>query len=138
LFLHLLQKHEHKIAFLELANRVAEADGVVNRKERGYIKAYADEMELNAADILHVPERQISDILGELNDKQVQHVFFMEILLLTFADGDYNDDEKHIVKEMKTILGMSDDTYEAFKNLVIRMDRLKIEGIQLILNPKMQ
>jgi DnaJ-domain-containing protein 1 len=56
-------------------------------------------------------------------------------LLLIFADGDYNDDEKQVTRDMKRLFGYSDETYETFKNWVIRMDQLKIEGVKLILNP---
>ncbi len=80
-------------------------------------------------------KRELSEIIGEINDEQVKNIFFAEILLLVFADGDYSDDEKHIVQDMKRLFGFSEDTYNMFKDWVIRLDKLKIEGIKLILDP---
>jgi tellurite resistance protein len=135
LFLHFLQSKEHKLKFLELANFVASADGFVNWKERGYIRAFVNEMDLQDSEILYSPKNDLSEIIGDLRDEQVKNIFFAEILLLIFSDGDYNDEEKQIVKDMKELFGFSDATYEAFKNWVIRMDKLKIEGLRLILDP---
>ncbi|OMF38419.1 hypothetical protein BK133_02545 [Paenibacillus sp. FSL H8-0548] len=134
MFLHFLQSKEHKVAFLELAYLVANADGFVHKKERGYLQSYMEEMEIQQTETSFSSEKHLSDIIGNLKDEHVKHIFFAEILLLIFVDGDYNDDEKKIAMEMKQQFGFSDETYEAFKDWVIRMDQLKIEGLKLILN----
>ncbi|MBW7477573.1 TerB family tellurite resistance protein [Paenibacillus oenotherae] len=135
MFLHFLQKKEHKEAFLEIAHLVAKADGFVHRKEQGYLRAYRDEMKMPESDYEFTGERELADIIGDLKEDQVKNIFFAEILLLTFADGDYNDAEKQITQEMKRLFGFTDETYGVFKDWVIRMDKLKIEGMRLILDP---
>ncbi|QYR19180.1 TerB family tellurite resistance protein [Paenibacillus sp. sptzw28] len=135
MFLHFLQSKEHKLKFLKLANFVASTDGFVNWKERGYIRSFVNEMDLQETDMLYSPKSDLSEIIGDLKDQQVKNIFFAEILLLIFVDGDYNDDEKQIVKDIKQLFGFSDATYETFRNWVIRMDKLKIEGMSLILDP---
>lgn len=130
MFLHFLQQREHKEAFLELANIVANADGFVNLKEKGGLRMIAAELDLTVA----ATSRSISDILGCVQDERVQHIFLVEILLLCYADGDFNDDEKNVIMEMKQRFNISDDKYEAFKAWVIQLDRLKIEGVKLILD----
>ncbi|GGG14514.1 tellurite resistance TerB family protein [Paenibacillus abyssi] len=134
MFLHFLQTKEHKVAFLELAHIVANADGFINRKEQGYLQSFMAEMDMQGTEHQFSSGRELSDIVCDLKDEQVKHIFFAEILLLIFADGDYNDEEKKIVWELKRLFGFSDETYESFKNWVIRMDKLKIEGIKLILD----
>jgi DnaJ-domain-containing protein 1 len=126
-----LQQKEHKEAFLELANIVANADGFVNLKEKGGLRMIAAELDLPVA---AATSHSVADILSCVKDEHVQHIFFVEILLLCYADGDYNDDEKEVMMEMKRQFGISDEKYEAFKEWVIRMDKLKIEGVKLILN----
>ncbi|WP_424765593.1 TerB family tellurite resistance protein [Paenibacillus sp. sgz302251] len=138
MFLHFLQTKEHKEAFLELAHLVANADGFVNRKERGYLRSIMDEMELQQSGYAFSSERELKDIVGGIQDDAIKNIFFIEILLLIFADGDYNDDEKQIVMDIKRLFGYTDDIYEAFKGWVIRMDKLKIEGTNLILDPSSQ
>ncbi|WP_419873468.1 TerB family tellurite resistance protein [Candidatus Pristimantibacillus sp. PTI5] len=134
MFLHFLQSKEHKLAFLELAHLVANADGYVHKKEQGFLQSYMNEMEIQSSEISFSSEKQLSDIVGGLNDDHLKNIFFAEILLLIFADGDYNDDEKKLTKDLKQQFGLSDETYETIKNWVIRMDQLKIEGLKLILN----
>ncbi|MCQ6563127.1 TerB family tellurite resistance protein [Paenibacillus mendelii] len=135
LFLHFLQTKEDKEAFLELAHVVAQADGFVNSKERGYLRSYMAEMNLHESEYNFSEARELSAIIGELKVEQVKNIFFVEILLLMFADGDYNEEEKQIVMDLKRLFGYSDETYESYKNWVIRMDKHKIEGVKLILNP---
>jgi len=44
MYLHLLQKPEHKIAFMRLARLLADADGFVARNERSYLQACMEEL----------------------------------------------------------------------------------------------
>ncbi|WP_239615051.1 TerB family tellurite resistance protein [Cohnella mopanensis] len=138
MFLHFIQAQEHKDAFLELAQIVAKADGYVSGNEARYLRAFRIEMgmEEEAKQVTPFPsKRELSDIIGGIQDEQIKNVIFAEIFLLVFADGDYSDDEKQIVMEMKRLFGYSEEVYEKFKNWVIRQDELKIEGIKLILDP---
>jgi len=135
LFLHFIQEREHREAFLELAHAVANADGFVSGNEKRYLQGVRTE--LGMEDRLRVVprHRELSEILSGIRDRRVQHLFFLEILLLAFADGDYCDEEKQIVMDMKRTFGVPDETYEAFKSWAIEYDRLKTQGMQLILNP---
>ncbi|MFE5317971.1 TerB family tellurite resistance protein [Paenibacillus sp. NPDC056579] len=136
MFLHFLQSREHKKAFLELAQVVAQVDGFVSGKERGYLHTFMDEMNMSQ-DLQVISEaRKLPDIVEDLKEDHVKDIVFMEILLLMYVDGDYNDEEKQIVKDLKELFGFSDEKYEAFRSWVIRMDQLKIEGMKLILNTK--
>ncbi|WP_139998873.1 TerB family tellurite resistance protein [Paenibacillus paridis] len=134
MFLHFLQTKEHKEAFLELAHLVASADGFVHKKERDYLQSFMEEMEIKHTDISFSKEKQLGDIIGGLKDEHIKNIFFAEILLLIYADGDFNDDEKKITNEMKQVFGFSDETFEALRNWVVRMEQLKVEGLKLILN----
>jgi len=138
LFLHFLQAKEHKEAFLELAQVVANADGYVSGNEARNLQSFRIEMGMEINGISPVaPRRHISEIIGGIRDEQVKNVFFTEILLLVFADGDYSDDEQELVHEMKRLFGYSDEVYEKIKDWVIRLDQLKIEGVKLILDPSL-
>ncbi|RED56599.1 TerB family tellurite resistance protein [Cohnella lupini] len=135
MFLHFLQSKEHKEAFLDLAHIVANADGFVNGNEMRYLRSFMTEMGIENGVKPVSAKKELSEIIGGIKDEQVKNIFFAEILLLVFADGDYSDDEKQIVKDMKELFGFSEETYMTFKNWVIRLDKLKVEGIKLILDP---
>lgn len=135
LFLHFIEDLRHKEAFLELARRLANSDGFVNRNETNYIRAW--ELELGMVEWEPSAELQampISELVGSLENEQIRNLFFAELLLLVFADGRFEDPEKHIADELNQLFGFTDEQYAAFIDWVLRMDRLKIEGINLILN----
>ncbi|WP_027093090.1 hypothetical protein [Cohnella thermotolerans] len=136
MFLHFIENRDHKEAFLELAHRVAKCDGFVNRNEWNYIRSW--KLELGMEDWEPKPggeERSLSELIGGVKEEQVRNIFFAEILLLIFADGNYSDKERQIAAEMQRLFGYSDDTFEAFRSWVARMGELRIEGMKLILDP---
>ena len=132
MLLHFLQQNEHKKAFLELANIVANADGFVNLKERGGLRMIAAELGLPAA--ATATSRSLEDILGCVQDEHMQHIFLVEKKQQSKNDNENKDEEKKHKKKMKRLFGISEEKYDAFKEWVIRVDKLKTEGVKLILN----
>ncbi|OXS55561.1 hypothetical protein B1A99_22850 [Cohnella sp. CIP 111063] len=135
MFLHFIQEREQREAFLELAHAVANADGFVSGNEKRYLQSVCSELGLEDHLRIVPPSRELEEVLSEIRDRRVQHLFFLEILLLAYADGDYSDEEKQIVMDMKRAFDIPDETYEAFKSWAISYDRLRTQGMQLILNP---
>ncbi len=135
MFLHFIQEREHRKAFLELAHAVANADGFVSGSEKRYLQGVCSELGLEEHLRIVSPPRELEEVLSGIRDRRVQHLFFLEILLLAYADGDYCEEEKQIVMDMKRMFDLPDETYEAFKSWAISYDRLRTEGMQLILNP---
>ncbi|MFC4305087.1 TerB family tellurite resistance protein [Cohnella boryungensis] len=135
LFLHFLETRSHKQAFLELAHAVANADGFVSGSEMRYLRSVMAEMGMEENVRQVAPRRTLAEILEEVREPQLRHLFFVEILILAYADGDYSEDEKEIVMDMKRQFNISDEAYETFKSWAIQYDQHKIEGMKLILNP---
>ena len=136
MYLHLLQKTEHKIAFMRLARLLAGADGFVARSERSYLHAFMDELGMAgeaAPDALHAADMETW--LTSVQDEQVKHVFLAELMLLVLADGSMGEHELRILEEVKRVFGISDDVFERFKDWAYRMDHLRTEGVKLILDP---
>lgn len=132
MFLHLLDSQDHKRAFLEIAHLAAAADGYVNHNENKFLRTYLAEMNIQKAHFN--ADRKLPDILAGIEDTRVKYLIFMEILLLVYSDGDFNDDERLIVTEMRQIIGISDDFYASLKDWVIRVGDLRVEGLKLILS----
>lgn len=136
MYLHLLQKPEHKIAFMRLARLLAGADGFVARSERSYLHAFMDE--LGMAEETEPASLDTADIgtwLKGVQDDQVKHVFLAELMLLVLADGSLGEHEQRILEEVKRVFGCSDEVFERFKDWAYRMDHLRTEGVKLILDP---
>ncbi|MFD1957271.1 TerB family tellurite resistance protein [Paenibacillus thailandensis] len=135
MFLHFIESDEYKYAFLEIAHLAAKADGFVSRNEEGALRSFMAEMNMEDAGIEFSANRSLEQILGGIDDPRVKQIYFLEILMLAFSDGNFNDDEKQIVKDMKRLIGVTDEAYAACKNWVERLDKLKVEGLKLILEP---
>lgn len=75
MFLHFLQTKEQKEAFLELAHLAANADGFIHKKEQGFLQSYMQEMDMQQAVISFSSEKQLADILGNINDDHVKKSF---------------------------------------------------------------
>jgi DnaJ-domain-containing protein 1 len=136
LYLHLLQKPEHKIAFMRLARLLAGADGFVARNERSYLHAFMDELGMSEETEPAVGgAADIETWLKGIRDDQVKHVFLAELMLLVLADGSMGEHEQRILEEVKRAFGCSDEVFERFKDWAYRMDHLRTEGVRLILDP---
>lgn len=135
MFLHFLETDTYKTAFLELAYIAAKADGFVTRNEEGALRSFMAEMSMSEEDLAFGSRRSVEEILNGIDDSRVKRIYFLEILMLVYSDGNFNDDEKEIVTDMKRLIGVSDDAYAAYKHWVERLGKLKVEGLQLILEP---
>ena len=133
MFLHFITEREHKEAFLELAHRIASSDGFVNRNEWNYIQGWKHELGLDGWEPSADASLSTADLVGNLKDDRLKHIFLAETLLLIFADGNYNDEEKRIAGEMQLLFGYDDGTFGKFRSWVEKMNALKVEGMKLIL-----
>ncbi|MCR2807997.1 TerB family tellurite resistance protein [Paenibacillus soyae] len=133
MFLHFITEREHKEAFLELAHRIAKSDGFVNRNEWNYIQGWENELGLDGWEPSADASLSTADLVGHLKDERLKHIFLAEMLLLIFADGNYNDEEKRIAGEMQQLFGYDDETFAKFRKWVEQMNKLKVEGMKLIL-----
>lgn len=134
LFLHFIVEREHKEAFLELALRIANSDGFVNRNELNYIKGWAFELGLDDWQPTLDSDRPLADLVGHLQDERLKHIFIAEILLLIYSDGNYSDQEKAIAAELQRLFGYDEATFNQFLDWAAQMNNLKVEGMKLILH----
>lgn len=136
MFLHFIEKREHKEAFLKLAYRVADSDGFVNRNEWDYLRSWKLELGMESWEPDAEEEAcSLAEMIGDIKEEQIRNLICAEILLLIYADGDYSEDERKIVCELQRLFGYSEATFGVFVDWVKRMGELRIEGIKLILDP---
>lgn len=133
MFLQFIEEREHKEAFLELAHRIAKSDGFVHRNEMNYIRSWMLELGLEDWEPSADSALATADLIGNLPSEQLKRIFLIETLLLIFADGAYNDEEKRIAADMQRLFGYDDETFAKFSEWVERMSKLKIDGMKLIL-----
>ncbi|REK76765.1 TerB family tellurite resistance protein [Paenibacillus paeoniae] len=134
MFLQFLVEREHKEAFLDLAHRIASSDGFINRNERNYIQGWLLELGLEGWTPEARAHLSTAELIGNLQDDRIKHIFLAEMLLLIFADGTFNDEEKRIAAEMQQLFGCDDETFGRFRSWVEEMNTLKVEGMKLVLD----
>lgn len=136
MYLHFIEKREHKEAFLELARRAAASDGFVNRNEWNYLQGW--KLELGMEDwepSESLGRRSLSELIGCVREEQVRNIFLLEILLVIYADGNWSEEEERLAAELQASFGYSDAAFALFREWVERLGRLRVEGVQLILDP---
>jgi len=133
-FLHFIVDRGHKEAFLDLAHRIASSDGFINRNERNYIQGWLVELGLEDWTPEARAHLSTAELIGNVQDDRIKNIFLAELLLLIFADGNFNDAERQIADEIQRLFGCDDETFGKFRSWVEQMNALKVEGMKLVLH----
>ena len=99
--------NEEQIAFLELAHYVARCDNDFSDDEKGIIKNYCLEMQLDDIEF-DGSKFDIYNILGKIKDKKSQKIVILEIMALIYSDHFLHEEER---KVLETILEEFDLNY---------------------------
>lgn len=120
-----------KSSFLELAHLVASADESIREEEMLMLISYCHEMGLPET-VAIAEDRQLEDVLNHFTDRKSRQIVFMEILALIFADGEYQDEERELLKRIKAKFDISDEKYEAYKSWVRTANEVYRKGYELV------
>lgn len=116
--------------FLQIAHRVAQADGIVEEEEAALLKQYCVE-----AGLVEVPELSnegIADLTARIEDDRTKRAILIEALGVAFADGVYQDAHKETIREIRIGLGLSEEFCKECIDWMERLRRTYIEGVALI------
>lgn len=134
MFLHFIEDRAHKEAFLELAHRISKSDGFVNRNEWNMIQSWKLELGIEEWEPGASAHLSTAELIGNLKDERLKHIFLAEMLLLILADGNYFEEEKRIAEEARQLFGCNEATFDKFKSWAEQVNKLKVEGMKLILH----
>lgn len=99
--------NEQKELFLTLADRAAEANGIVDLSEQRMLEAYADEMDIpirlmEALSVQEICER----LTGVSSQKELGQMAF-ELVGLVLSDGEYDGSEKTFMLAVANAFGIT-------------------------------
>ncbi|RIX51540.1 TerB family tellurite resistance protein [Paenibacillus nanensis] len=134
MFLHFIEERAHKEAFLELAHRISKSDGFVNRNERNMIQSWMHELGIEKWEPGASSQLTTAELVGNLKDERLKHIFLAEMLLLILADGSYFDAEIQIADEVRRLFGLDEAGFNKFKDWAEQVNKLMVEGMKLILS----
>ena len=103
-----------KSAFLGLAQKVVQADGVLSPREAQLFSAFA------AATEAEIREGTIQELASVFQTRQSKVSALLELIGLGFADGEYRPVESASIGEIAKAMGIRDDEVAAMENWVIR------------------
>lgn len=118
MFLNSLNPTE-KDNFMKLAVAVITADGVVEESEKQVLFAYANELQIPVCNFDE--QGKIDKIIEEFSMNstlQAKRIVFLELLALTFADGNYAAEKKVIVQQLADAFEFDNPFIEQAINLV--------------------
>jgi uncharacterized tellurite resistance protein B-like protein len=114
---------EEKVAFLELAARIANIDGKLSIFENSLLKKYQKEMRLEE----YKPKgHAIDDILKEFKNERSKYIVLTEIFQLIYSDGVLHDQESETIRRIKTHFGFDSSEFGSFKDWVNKINELSV------------
>lgn len=100
MFLNTLNPKE-KGNFLKLAVAIIKADGIVEESEKRVLSAYSNEMQVPVCSLDEQGDTaMIIEEVAKTSTLQTKRIFFLELMALAFADGNYAIEEKELIKQL--------------------------------------
>lgn len=124
-------KPDQQYAFLELADIVAKADGIVTSEEEKLIQTYESEMQITTGSY-QVQGISLENILGKFDDAKSRKIAYVEILALAMADSKVCENEKSLITEIEKSFSIKTEERERFLNWLERINQLYSEGFELV------
>lgn len=124
MFLFELQGQE-KIAFLELAYRIASVDGYLTPAKEILLEEYAAEMYIEDYKIQNMP---IEEALSQFQSERSKHIALIELLKLVFSDGVYRPGERKSIQLIKEYFKFDPNEYNSFRDWITKIKELQEQG----------
>jgi tellurite resistance protein len=113
MFLGKLNEEEKKL-FLNLAVKVAEANGIVAEAEKNMINQYCLEMGLS---VTQKNNKSIDEAIDGFSKSSVEikRIVMIELIGLCMSDEKYETEERSIIEKIAQALDISNETIELFE-----------------------
>ncbi|MEW9668569.1 hypothetical protein [Ammoniphilus sp. 3BR4] len=116
---------EEKIAFLELAHRIASVDDCLTPAKEILLEEYAAEMYIEEYKIQHMP---MEEALSYFQSERSKHIALIELLRLIFSDGVYRPGERKSIQLIKEYFKFDPNEYNSFRDWITKIKELQEQG----------
>lgn len=110
--------NDQKYLFLALAEKAAEANGIIEDSEKKMLEAYADEMDIPMDPIGGLSTQEVCSKLKEISSKKELNQMAFELIGLIVSDGDYDTAEKTFMKSIIDAFGIAPEQLDKMFALV--------------------
>ena len=107
--------------YLDLANTLIHADGVVEESESSILQLYATELNADS-----LPDLDIVDFTNALSSfagltQKVKKEVYFELFSLSYADSSCSDEERALLDKARQAFGISTQDAEMIENITIKL-----------------
>jgi len=107
--------------YLDLANTLIHADGVVEESESSILQLYATELNADS-----LPDLDIVDFANALSSfagltQKVKKEVYFELFSLSYADSSCSDEERALLDKARQAFGISTQDAEMIENITIKL-----------------
>lgn len=117
---------KQRTALIGLAHDVVESDGLLDPSEELMMSEFKREMSLTSSEPTgHMDLEGIENIF---HTKREQVIVLLNLLRLSYADGEFNVDEESLVKEIALAFEMEDEEFRRLDDWVRRLIEIELEA----------
>ena len=107
--------------YLDLANTLIHADGVVEESESSILLLYATELHLDS-----LPDLDIVDFTNALSSfesltQKVKKEIYFELFSLSYADSLCSDEERALLEKVRHAFGITSQDAEMIENITTKL-----------------
>ncbi len=129
MFLNQLQD-EQKKAFLSLALKLIQADGVTDPREEMIFLAMRQEMGLWQE--TQLPQGSVEKLSAPFADKKSQRIVILELLGLVYADERFQEQEQRLLRGLANLFEISEEDATKIESWALRQIQLTREAHELL------
>ena len=117
---------KQRTALIGLAHDVVESDGLLDPSEELMMSEFKREMSLTSSEPTgHMDLEGIENIF---HTKREQVIVLLNLLRLSYADGEFNVDEESLVKEIALAFEVEDEEFRRLDDWVRRLIEIELEA----------
>lgn len=121
---------KQRTALIGLAHDVVESDGLLDPSEELMMSEFKREMSLSSSEPTgHMDLEGIENIF---HTKREQVIVLLNLLRLSYADGEFNVDEESLVKEIALAFQLDDEEFRKLDDWVRRLVEIELEARALM------
>lgn len=126
---------ENKKSFLFLCHCIASSNGVYDESEAVLLDQFQKEMG-TSFELGEIKESESSDniekVLTGVSDIESQRIFFLELMVLVYANDNYDETQKYIIDTVKSSFGFDDSLMMLMEEWARNLNSLNRQGQALI------
>lgn len=127
--------NENKKSFLFLCHCIASSNGVYDESEAVLLDQFQKEMG-TSFDLGEIKDSESEDnieaVLAGVSDIDSQRIFFLELMVLVYANDNYDETQRHIIDTVKSSFGFDDSLMALMEEWARNLNSLNRQGQALI------